>query len=451
MEYAIDNQVFYPIMKWARLKQHDYSNLDQDFVQVDAVQSSGTYVARVASAASALMMGCLVLGVVLGKALLPLRNSAEPGGVFNHLLAWDGRIYFSVMRNGYSWDPVHGMLPHHYQSIEFFPLAPILDWIVQSPFPAGYHAPVIVLSLALGIASVFAFARLAAEVEPGEGALWATILFATWPASAFYIMGYPTGLISVLIVLALSDHIKQKYWRSALWCGIATALAPTIVFIVTALGIDRARRWVTAGGRFDAIPGLVGWGVLCIAGILGFMSYQWVHFGDPFAFSKAAEAWGSAPPLAGRLHRLVDVHWYLQQWGAARREIARGLLAFHHGGGAVAAMSSIEEGVQRRINLIAMVFAVTGLTAATLRLRGHASIVSLSGWIVLAGYAWFIFSTDQNMLAVPRLMLPAMGIFLGLGWLVSRLGRVAAAIVCVLFCLVTVSEAAFAVGGYWLV
>lgn len=417
-----------------------------------AKSNAGQYDSRrIAVAGCAVMAACVAIGVAIGRLVLPLRNAAHPGGIFAHLLSWDASIYLGVAANGYSWDPVHGMLAGHYQNIEFFPLAPLLDWLVDSPFLGFPAMPVVLMSLAFGFVSVFTFARLASATLPEREASWATLAFSVWPAASFYAMGYPTGLISVVICLALLDHLEGRYWRSALWCGIGSSLAPTMVFIIAGLGLYRARHWLARGLPIRAVPSLVGWGLLCISGLLAFMAYQLVRFGDPFAFSKAAEAWGPAPPLGPRLHRLIEPHWYLQQLYAARSEIRHGFAIIHAGGGSVHAMTAIEAGIQRTINVGTMVVVIAGLVALTARLRTRAPVVVLTGWIVLVGYIWFIFTTDQNMLAVPRLMLPAVGLFLGLGLIASRLGRVGRVLAFTVLAVLAVAETAFAASGYWVV
>lgn len=389
-----------------------------------------------------------ILGVGIGRAFLPLPHSKPGTGLADQLLSWDGRIYFDIMRRGYGWDPAQGIMLHHYQSIALFPLQPLIDRVLA--FLAGGPAawPILAVSFGFGVASIFAFNSLARRLLAPRAAAWATSLFAFWPASCFYIMGYPTGVISLCIVSALDAHLQRRYWRSALWCGIGTAAAPTVVFVVTALGIDRAITVLRNGPTFRRMTELAAWGVLCISGLLGFMLYQQLRFHDPLAFNQAQAAWGTAPPLPARLFRLVDWHWYVQQPHAGLAEIRHGL-SLWHAGSRVRGMEAIEAGIQRWLNTTAMIAVVIGLVLAAVHLRGRAWVVPLAGFIVLAGYAWFIFTTNQNMLTVPRLLFPAVAFFFGLGLGLDRLPRVAGFAVLALFALATMMETAFTAAGYW--
>lgn len=401
-------------------------------------------------------VGCLLLltvfaaGIALSQRLLPLQNANRPGGLASHMLSWDGRIYYNVMRHGYVWDPMHGVLVGHYQNIAFFPLQPLLERLVM--LVAGTPAPalVIFLSLACGFASIFAFDRLAALVLAPAAARWATLFYALWPACAFYTMGYPTGLISLCILGGLRAHLRGHWWRSALWLGIGSAAAPTVVFVFVALALDRAWDWARRRAPMREIPPLLLWGTLGITGLLGFMAWQSVRFHDPFAFTKAQTAWGTTPPFRDRLHRLTSWAWYTQQAHAGIAEISAGRALMHHGGAILPAAIDIEAGLQRWINGIAMIFAVCGLAFASIILAARHRIVAVAGWVVLAGYFWFIFSTNQNMLSVPRLVFPAIAIFLGLGWAASR-GRGLGYLVLGFWGLVSMLEVAFAAAGYWVV
>ncbi len=350
------------------------------------------------------------------------------------------------MQQGYGWIPADA---RHAQNIAFFPAQALLNWV--GALFAGRTSPLppLFFSFLFGAASIFAFHALACGLLPPRAAVFATALFAFWPATSFFIMGYPTGLISLCIISALGAHVRRQYWRSALWCGLGTAAAPTVVFMAAALYLERGVALLRQGITLQRALNLAAWALLCVSGLLAFMLYQQWRFHDPLAFSQAQVAWGTAPPFARRLHRLVDWRWYTQQANIGRHEIALGL-ALWQNGQALPGMTAIEFGTQRWINSLSLIAAFIGLATASVWLWRRAFIVPLAGWFVLAGYAWFIFSTDQNMLDVPRLLYPATALFLGLGGLAARLPFFGYALLG--FSLLAAGlEAAFAAGGYWVV
>jgi hypothetical protein len=436
--------------------------LDQPVRQNGKAASIGPAAARpfrpsvprsVPLALTLLLLAIIATGILTGYYLLPTGPSLMHGGIASRLLTWDGRHYYHIMRFGYTWNPVIGERLGQYQQIAFFPLQPLLDGAMARVTGSQAPALMLLLSLSFGIASIFAFESLAASLLTPSAARWASLFYVIWPACSFFVMGYPTGLISLCIIAALADYTRGRIWRAALWCGIGTAAAPTVVFVVFALCLHRAWLWLRNDRRFAALPAMFAWGCLCVAGLLGFMLYQEIRFHDPLAFNRAQAAWGTAPPFARRLARLFRPGWYGQQMHAGLAEIGHGLKLWPDG--VKPALAKIEFGVQRLINSLTGAVALLGIVAATIALRRSTPAIVIAAWTVLAGYLWFIVSTDQNMLAVPRLLAPAIAIFLGLGWLAGRSpGRVASlfgAGLAIILTIVSIAEVAFAVSGYWVV
>ncbi|MBU6449132.1 MAG: hypothetical protein KGQ26_05840 [Rhodospirillales bacterium] len=389
------------------------------------------------------LLAAQAAGILAGQAFLPQHGHTP---LAQRLLSWDGRFYFAIMQQGYAWVPAAA---HTAQSIAFFPMQPLLEYAGAVFSGRASPLPPLLISLACGAASIFAFHALAREALNPRAASFATALFAFWPASSFFIMGYPTGLISLCVIGALGAHLRGQYWRSALWCGLGSAAAPTVVFVAAALYLERGVALLRQGATARRVAHLVAWALLCVSGLIGFMLYQQWRFHDALAFIHAQAAWGTAPAFAARLYRLADWHWYIQQANAGRHEIAQGLAAWR-AGEKTPGMTAIEAGVQRWINSFSMIVAVLGLAIASAVLWRRAFIIALAGWFVFVGYVWFIFSTDQNMLCVPRLLYPAIAIFLGFGWLAGRAPTLGRAVLA-LSLFATGLEAAFAAGGYWVV
>ncbi|MDE2240286.1 MAG: hypothetical protein KGJ73_10240, partial [Rhodospirillales bacterium] len=340
-----------------------------------------------------MLLAAQAAGILAGQAFLP-QNSHGP--LAERLLSWDGRYYFGIAQQGYDWVPAN---LHETQNIAFFPAQALLDRLGALFATPNNPIPALLMSLGFGAASVFAFYNLARRVLAAREAGIATALFAFWPASSFFLMGYPTGLISLCVIGALGAHLSGRHWRSALWCGLGSAAAPTVIFVVAALYLLRFIALLRQGVTLRRILVLAAWALLCVSGLLAFMLYQQFRFHDALAFNAAQSAWGTAPAFGQRLYRLVDWHWYIQQADAGWHEMAHGLALLHQGR-RLPGMTAIEFGIQRWINSLAMAVAVLGLLAS-LALRRRAVILPLSGFCVLAGYAWFILSTNQNMLCVP--------------------------------------------------
>ncbi|GAN80293.1 hypothetical protein SAMN02746095_01640 [Acidocella aminolytica 101 = DSM 11237] len=321
------------------------------------------------------------------------------------------------MRRGYEWAPAN---LKQTQNIAFFPAQALLNWLGSLFTKPNNPLPALLMSLSFGAASIFAFHALASRVLATRDAGFAAALFAFWPASSFFIMGYPTGLISLCIIGALGAHVRGQYWRSALWCGLGSAAAPTVMFVVAASYLDRGITLLRQGITARRSLHLALWVLLCASGLLSFMIYQRIRFHDALAFNAAQSAWGKAPGLSQRLHRFEDWHWYIQQAQSERQEIAHGLALWRQDH-LLPGMTGIEAGVQRWVSSLSMTLVTVGLAAASFGLWRRAAILPFAGWCVFVGYMWFIFTTSQHLLCVPRLLSPAIALFLGFGLLAGRL------------------------------
>lgn len=413
-----------------------------------ASAANATGASRVALWVGVALVVLQFAGVALGRLVLPLANG-RGGALASHLLSWDAAYYFRIAEIGYTWNPAAAA--RHYQNVAFFPLQALIDRLAMAVVGgSSAKALALVFTLALALASIIAFERLANMLlRPGDAA-WATICFGLWPASSFYLMGYPTGLISLLVILALHDHLRGRFWRAGLWIGLGTAAAPTVVFVGAALGIHNLVNWLRQGARPRGLVRLAGWALLALSGILGFMLYQWIVLGDPFAFVEAQMAWGTAPPPLARLRALFDLQRYLQQPHSGLLELQRAAAALHdHVSGKAGFQFAM--GLQRLVNFCAFICAIVALIAATRTLRGPLGVVAWAGWAVFLGYLWFIVSTAQNMLDTPRLLFPAVAIFVGLGLLLARAPAAARWAAIAVLGVVSFSEMAAAAAGYWVV
>jgi hypothetical protein len=386
---------------------------------------------REPASATLIMLALWAVGIAFGVNFLPPGYWNHGTTVAGHLLSWDGLWYQDIARHGYHWDPRLGILLKHYENIAFYPLHPVIERLIMAITQSRAPAVLVLPGIGFGIASIFTFHRLVRALLPPETARRATMLYAIWPASIFYAMGYPTGLINLCAIAALAAYVERRYWRAFLWCGIGTAAAPTIVFVAAGLCLDQGIRWLRARLPLRDIPRLVGFGIVSVSGMILFMLYQLYAFHDAFAFIKAQAAWGAAPPLDVRVVRLVDPSWYLHMLGHAD------WLHSHY-----------QYNEQLALNAFSLLVAAFGIAAAFRVIRPLA--LPLAGLAGLIGYLWFIVTTDQNIASTPRLLFPAVMLFAGLAALTAR-SRLAYAALFAALSVLTVLNATFAVTNYFLI
>ena len=249
---------------------------------------------------NAMALTAMVAGLALG-CLLPQGPSFHNSNQGAVLIFFDGKWYQNIALNGYRWDSMLGVLKGHYQNTAFFPLYPLIERLLITIPGMGSQYGLSLLSLVFGLWSNLAFSRLTLRLLPERSAFWASAFFICWPAACFLWMGYPTGLINLCAIYCLQDYIEARRFRAAIWCGLGSAIAPTMVFVAAALCLHSALKWVKEDAKPREIPKLIAFGLISVSGLLAFMAYMFFKFHDAFVFIKAQEAWGSSPNFVGHL------------------------------------------------------------------------------------------------------------------------------------------------------
>ena len=367
-----------------------------------------------------------ILGLLTGILFLPHGHAYTAGNILNKLLAWDGRHYLIIAQNGYIWDPTY--CTTHFCNLAFFPLQGLIDRLFLFIFtPNVAIAAILLSSWALGVASIFYFARLARSVM-GQGAGNAIFLYAMYPGSAFYLMGYPTGIILLTIILALHNALTQQWWRSALWIGLGSAAGSASIFIGLPIGIyylfDQFKRYLILRAGFNSL----GWASLALSGLLLFMAYQYISFSDATAFMAAQIPWTGSVTFATKISLLTTFHTYVASYLGYLYwyKFAFHTLLLQHGNEIIFLQNAkwhlcdfIQMVIQAGLNLFFFALAWTGVMSGVFFISGKKARILLcaSSLCILFSYEWFILATNWSMESTIRLLFPAIAIFLGLGGL----------------------------------
>ena len=199
---------------------------------------------------------------------------------------WDASHYIAVARFGYG-DPAS---PSPDGGIGFFPLYPLLIRAIgfvtgQGDSNAGLAVIAIVLSNLFFLASVWLFARLAAQLLPMDAARWAGRLFAVAPFAYFYNAAYTESLFVLEILAAVLFARRGQWWRAAIVAAFASA---TRLVGLAVIGGLLYAAWRAGKG----LPQLLGIAVVGAAGFIAFLLFLWIQFDDALAYFETQEEWG---------------------------------------------------------------------------------------------------------------------------------------------------------------
>jgi hypothetical protein len=194
-------------------------------------------------------------------------NLEDP--LLHPLFRWDAGWYLNIAQHGYAYNGN----PDQEQNIAFL------------------------LALAL------LYTLTTRELGPAV-ARRAVLLLAFFPASLFFSTMYTEAFYLAFSLLAFSAFRQQQWVRGGLWAGLASATRVPGILLILPLCCEALPR-LKDGRQWGRV--LVA-SVLASGGLVGFLGYEWLAFGEPLAnFRVQGQAWG-------------------RRWGWPLRSLVGGLL-----------------------------------------------------------------------------------------------------------------------------
>ena len=198
--------------------------------------------------------------------------------LFSH---WDGAWYEKVVTQGYDYGN-----DGKWHSVAFFPIFPLLIRGVMYlglPFEV---AGVLVNNLAF-LGALLLVYRWVEEHHDINAARWATAVLAWCPLSLYGTVIYTEGLFLLVSTAALRSFEKGQYAWAAFWGAMTTATRVTGAAIAPAFLLVAWREKRPAIAYATAFATGVG--------LLAYMVYCGIRFGDPVAFVTVQRAWSTSP------------------------------------------------------------------------------------------------------------------------------------------------------------
>ena len=215
--------------------------------------------------------------------LVALVNGSLRHHAFTHELAqWDGLWYREVANHGY---PDH--VVHLQSTLGFFPLYPMVVWLVSHAFvvPIAHWqilsttvAGVIVSGVG-GLVAAVLVGRLAAGWWGEQAARRAVLLFCLFPGSVVFSMVYAEGIMIPLAVGCLLALQKKRWLLAGALAGLATATEPQALALVLACAVSAA---LELRRNRRALRALLA-PALSVVGAGAFAAFLWAWTGTPFA------------------------------------------------------------------------------------------------------------------------------------------------------------------------
>jgi Dolichyl-phosphate-mannose-protein mannosyltransferase len=224
----------------------------------------------------------LMLLVYFGHILVPISPGTPPAAYPRDLLLdgwkyWDGGWYTSIAEGGYFFRP-----PPEGSSVAFFPLYPLLMRAASVVVGNTSNAGLLVsnVCMALSMCLLYSFVR---ERWGRDVAFRTIVLLVVYPLGFYLGALYTESLFLLLAVASFWLAEREKWWLAGLAGMLATLTRQMGLVLGPALLLLYLGK-----RRYD--PRRVGPDVLALGliplGIVLYMAYLYVQFGDPLAFYR---------------------------------------------------------------------------------------------------------------------------------------------------------------------
>jgi mannosyltransferase PIG-V len=216
---------------------------------------------------------------------------------------WDANWYMRIAKIGYAYNP--DTSDQVQNSVVLFPLFPVLLHVVNLVVPDLVVAGIL-LSNSLFLASLILLYRFTEILIDSQVAGQTVFYIAAFPSALAFTFAYSESLYLLLCLSAAYFGYRKQWGRASLAGILASATRLPGVLVMGLVGLQ----WLNSHGwSFQTMFHRESWLnlgkalkkdfrsllLICLipSGLVAFMTYTAVAFGEPFATFKAQADWGA--------------------------------------------------------------------------------------------------------------------------------------------------------------
>jgi hypothetical protein len=205
----------------------------------------------------------------------PFAPEVVPPGFLDYWAHWDGAWYVDIAMHGY----------HTPTNTAFFPLFPML-LRVGAALGGGPALWGVLISLVATPFAMYFLYRVAEKLQGVKVARIAVLTFAFFPTAFFLNATYTEALFLAFTTGSFwAAYVRRDLLLAGLLGALAAATRNFGVLLLIPLGYEWLRNRREFGWR-----GLWEIGIVP-TGLLGYMTFLWIRFGDPLIFFSAQETY----------------------------------------------------------------------------------------------------------------------------------------------------------------
>ena len=196
---------------------------------------------------------------------------------------WDSGWYFSIVVSGYNY------MPGQQSNVSFFPLYPILIRLLNPIFGNIVLTAIIIANLCFLLSLVVLYKLVIKKFNDENTAIKTLIFIVLYPFSFFFSAAYSESLFLLLVLLSFYFSENKKWEFSSIFAMLA---AVTRVVGLALLPAFLLKYLKDTQFNFKNVKADIFCFLFIPIGLLSYILFLYLKFGEPLAFLKSQQMWG---------------------------------------------------------------------------------------------------------------------------------------------------------------
>jgi hypothetical protein len=201
------------------------------------------------------------------------------------LVRWDSGFYADIANHGYRYNAD----PTVMSSTAFYPLYPMLALGVKTLFGVDVFVALLLVANISAVAVALLLTKFVRDEFDEETALWSLAFFSFFPSSLFLSTGYTEATCLAFVLLSFIFLRQGKYVSASAFAGLSAATRSTGIVMLPVILCEIYRHKSSSWPR--TLQRMALCGLLAVSGLLVFMAFLEIKFGNPLGFATSQGAW----------------------------------------------------------------------------------------------------------------------------------------------------------------